>query len=97
MFFGGRCPAESAAAQVVQLFVVVMTMAIFIRALLSWFNMDPRSPVIQTLNQITEPIIEPIRRIMPRIGMFDLSPIVAMIVLQVIGCVLQSFLDDNLA
>ena len=68
-----------------------MVVAIIARALLSWFNMDPRSPLIQALNQITEPILEPIRRIMPRLGMIDLSPLVAILLLQFISTGLQNF------
>ena len=45
--------------------LIFLVIAIIARALLSWFNMDPRSPLIQALNQITEPILDPIRRIMP--------------------------------
>ena len=68
-----------------------MVVAIIARALLSWINMDPRSPLIQALNQITEPILEPIRRIMPRLGMIDLSPLVAILLLQFISTGLQNF------
>jgi len=68
-----------------------MVIAIIARALLSWFNMDPRSPLIQALNQITEPVLEPIRRIMPRLGMIDLSPLVAILLLQFISNGLQNF------
>lgn len=52
--------------------------------------MDPRSPLIQALNQITEPILEPIRRIMPRLGMIDLSPLIAILLLQFLSAALQS-------
>ena len=74
----------------------LLTIAIIARALLSWFNMDPSSPLIQALNAITEPILDPIRRIMPRFGMLDLSPLVAIILLQILGSVLASVVDGNL-
>jgi len=91
--FGAGCIAEDATAtsQVICVFFNLLVIAVFIRVLLSWFNMDPRSPLIQALNSITEPILDPIRRIMPRLGMFDLSPIVALILLQVVSRVLQQF------
>ena len=47
--------------------------------------------VMQVLDGITEPILDPIRRIMPRIGMLDLSPLVAIILLQFISRGLQDF------
>jgi YggT family protein len=73
----------------------VLTLAIFIRAILSWFSADRSSPVIQALDSITEPIIDPIRRIMPRIGMIDFSPLVAIILLQVVSRGLQMLLIDS--
>ena len=59
-----------------------MTIAIFLRAILSWFSMDPRSPLIQILDQITEPLLSPLRRVVPRLGMIDITPLVAIILLQ---------------
>jgi YggT family protein len=77
---GGDNPVSQAIAAIFSLLVI----AIFIRAILSWFNMDPRNPLIQALNTITEPILEPIRRFMPNLGI-DLSPLIAIIVLEVIA------------
>ena len=91
MFFGANCSGASAASQIICLFSTLLVVAIIARALLSWFNMDPGSPLIQALNSITEPILDPIRRIMPRIGMIDLSPLVAILLLQLVSAGLQSF------
>lgn len=90
MGFGPSCVGTTQASQVICLVIWLFTLAIIARALLSWFNMDPRSPLIQALNQITEPILEPIRRIMPRLGMIDLSPLVAIVLLQFISQAIQS-------
>lgn len=62
--------------------VQLLTMAIFLRAILSWFRLDPRNPLIQVLDQITEPILSPLRRVVPRIGMIDITPLVAIVLLQ---------------
>jgi len=91
LLFGAGCIGSSVASQVVCIFATLLVLAIIVRALLSWFNMDPRSPLIQTLNSITEPILEPIRRIMPRLGMIDLSPLVAILLLQFLSTGLQRF------
>jgi YggT family protein len=91
MFGIGNCIGDSTASQVVCLLFTVLTISIFARAILSWFNMDPRSPIIQALDSVTEPILEPIRRIMPRLGMIDLSPLVAIILLQFVSGGLQQF------
>ena len=50
-------------------------------AVMSWFPVDQSSPLYQMLFRVTEPIIEPIRRVMPGNGMLDLSPMIAMIML----------------
>ena len=62
-----------------------MTFAIIIRALLSWFPVNPQNPLVVILFQITEPILAPMRRMIPRLGMFDLTPMIAIILLQVIS------------
>jgi YggT family protein len=63
----------------------VLTGAIFIRALLSWFPIDPRNPLVTILYDVTEPILDPLRRVIPRLGMIDITPLVAIILIQIIG------------
>ena len=65
--------------------IQLLSIAIVIRALLSWVSPDPRNPIVQFLDAITEPILQPLRQIVPRIGMMDITPLVAIIVLQVIA------------
>jgi len=62
----------------------VLTFAIFIRVILSWFVTRPNTLTI-ILDKITEPILAPLRRIIPRAGMFDFTPLVAIILLQLIA------------
>jgi len=62
----------------------VLTFAIFIRVILSWFSPRPNALTV-ILDKITEPILVPLRRIIPRAGMFDLTPLVAIIILQLIA------------
>ncbi len=71
-------------AQVTVTFLQILFWAIIARSLLSFFPIDQSSPLFQLLHRVTEPIIEPIRRVMPQTGMFDLSPMVAIIALIVI-------------
>ncbi|TET75281.1 MAG: YggT family protein [Dehalococcoidia bacterium] len=82
----------SIAAEIINYIIWVITMAIFARVILSWFMVNPTSGFVvslyQLLFQITEPILAPLRRIIPTIGMFDITPIVAIILLQIIGQVL---------
>lgn len=80
-------------ASLVQLFFTVLTFIVLGRALLSWFDPRMQSPVAQILVQITEPLLAPIRRVMPRMGMIDLSPIVLILALQFISRLLVQALD----
>jgi len=78
-------------AEIVQATVLVLTLLIIARALLSWFpNVDPRNPAVEFLITVTEPILAPLRAVMPRLGFIDLTPMVAIILLNVIGRVIAS-------
>jgi YggT family protein len=63
-----------------------------ISALISWFNLPPGNPIVNLLSDITEPILGPIRRIVPRIGMLDISVIVAILLLSFLKQLLLSVL-----
>jgi YggT family protein len=70
----------------ISLLSTVLYIALLARVLLSWFQVGPNSPfypVITILYQVTEPILAPIRRLLPRFGMMDFSPIVAFILLSI--------------
>ena len=59
-----------------------LTIVVLIRVVLSWFSREPTNIVIRIIYQITDPILAPLRRIIPRVGAFDLTPMVAVILLQ---------------
>lgn len=61
----------------------ILTWAVIARSLLSWLPIDQTSPLYQLLFRVTEPIIDPFRRVMPRAGMIDLSPMMAILALLV--------------
>ena len=63
----------------------VLTIAIFLRAILSWVSPGPNNMLVNVLFRVTEPLLAPLRRIIPRVGMFDLSSLVAIVLLQVIA------------
>ena len=80
----------------VKLLSTVLYIALLGRVLLSWFHVGPSSPfypVIAILYQVTEPILAPIRRLLPRFGMMDFSPIVAFILLGVVRNIVISALS----
>jgi YggT family protein len=59
----------------------VLELAILARSLLSWVIREPTHPVMAFLIGITEPILAPLRRILPTVGFLDLPPMVAIIIL----------------
>ncbi len=63
----------------------MLLVAIFVRVILSWINMDPGNPIYTVVHEVTEPILAPIRQFMPRMGMIDLSPMVASFILILIA------------
>jgi YggT family protein len=64
---------------------------VIVKIILSYF-MDPYHPLRRTLDNLVEPLLAPIRRVVPLIGMFDFSPLILIILVQVLSSVLISFL-----
>ena len=62
------------------------------RAVISWVNADPYNPVVRFLHQVTDPVLNRIRRFVPVMGGFDLSPMVLIFAI----IFLQSFLVPTL-
>ena len=80
-----------AIANVLSMILSLVYWMILIRALISWVNPDPYNTIVQFLYRTTEPILEPIRRVLPQTGI-DVSPIIAFL-----GIVfLQSFVVSSL-
>ncbi|TKJ31138.1 MAG: hypothetical protein CEE40_02455 [Chloroflexi bacterium B3_Chlor] len=74
--------------QTVDLVFTFLYLAIMARIILSWFRLDPYHPVSLFLYRVTEPILGFFRGIIPPIGMIDISPIVAIVVLGIVQQVL---------
>ena len=62
----------------------VLTIAILLRVILSWFSPRPTNILAVILYRVTEPLLAPLRRIIPRVGMLDFTSLVAIILLQLI-------------
>jgi YggT family protein len=77
---------------IVNLVVTIITIILILNALISWAPIEPWHPVRRFLNQLAEPIVRPFRSIVPPVGMFDLSLLVALIVVQLIGRLLTVLL-----
>ena len=84
----------SALANILDVILTIMYWLILIRALISWVNPDPYNPIVQFLYKTTEPILYPIRKLLPldfRFGI-DISPIIAFLAI----LFLKSFLVKTL-
>ena len=62
----------------------VLTVVILLRVIVSWYLPRPTNILVVILYRLTEPLLAPLRRIIPRVGRFDFTPLVAIILLQVI-------------
>lgn len=78
--------------QILNAAITIVILAIIIRSLLSFMPLDPYHPVTRLLHQFTEPFLQPIRNFMPSTGMFDFSPMVAIILLSVLNTILRQIL-----
>ena len=72
----------------VDIIFTLLNLAILARVLLSWVRVSPYHPAVELLYRITEPILAPLRRVIPSIGMVDISPVIALLLLQIIQQVL---------
>jgi YggT family protein len=83
----------TAVAEVISLILNFYMWVIIIRALISWVNPDPYNPIVQFLYKITEPVLHPVRRLIPVYNMgIDLSPLIVILIL----IFLKSFLVSSL-
>ena len=88
----------STVASIVSLIVQIYEFLILIRVLLSWINVNPYRPTIdhpaiRILQRLTDPVLEPVRRLIPPIGgTLDISPVVVLILLEIARRLLVSFL-----
>lgn len=82
-----------AVARLLELVLWAYFWIIIARAVLSWVNPDPFNPIVRFLYRVTEPVLRPIRRRMPMVGMgLDLSPMLVILAIYF----LQAFLVESL-
>ena len=80
-----------ALASIVNIILTAMYWLILIRALISWVNPDPFNPIVQFLMRVTEPVLEPVRHLLPPLPL-DISPIIVFFII----LFLQKFLVTSL-
>ena len=69
----------------------ILVILVIVSVILSYF-MDPYHPVRRGVDNIVQPLLEPIRRVVPLVGMLDFSPLILILLLQLIGRFLVVFL-----
>ena len=69
-------------AEVINIILTIYMYVIIARAILSWVSPDPYNPIVQMLFKITEPVLNPLRRLVPtwKAGL-DLSPMIAILII----------------
>ncbi len=66
----------------------ILSYVVFARVILSWFNLSRNNILPVILDDITEPILSPLRRIVPRLGVFDITPVIAIVILYFISIII---------
>ncbi|MBP9854423.1 MAG: YggT family protein [Candidatus Omnitrophica bacterium] len=82
-----------AVAAIIGIILQLVTLLIFIRAVISWFSPDPYNPLVRFLDQATEPILQPLRRFMPPMAV-DFSPFIALLLIIFINRFFVASLSD---
>jgi YggT family protein len=78
-------------AQVIHFILRLLMLLVIIQAVLSYF-MDPYHPVRQWVDRLVSPMLAPIRRVVPPVGMVDFSPLILIVLLQIIDIFLVRLL-----
>ena len=78
--------------EIIDVVAQILVLLVIVSAILSFF-MDPYHPVRRGVDNIVQPMLEPIRRVVPLVGMFDFSPLILIILIQVVSSLLQAFLS----
>ena len=74
----------------VNILVPILYVAILARVILSWLPIGgSNNPLVAIVYQITEPILAPLRRVVPRLGVLDLTPMIAIVILGIIQSVVN--------
>ena len=78
-------------ARIINILAQFIVLVVIVKVILSYF-MDPYHPVRQSIDNLVEPMLAPIRKIVPLVGMFDFSPLILIILVQILSSALITFL-----
>ncbi len=85
-------PVQYLLITIVSTLATILTIVLIADSLISFF-LSPYHPIRATLDRIVQPMLNPIRRFVPNMGMFDFSPLVLLILIQLLANVLISILQ----
>ena len=74
----------------IMVLVELYSFVILARVLMSWVNVDPYSPLARVIYDLTEPVLAPVRNLLPPAAGLDFSPIIVLVVLQILGTMLAN-------
>jgi YggT family protein len=63
-------------------------LVLFASVILSWVNLSPDNPIVKVVHQLTEPVLEQVRKVVPSAAGFDISPIIVIAALQLLKALL---------
>src|SRR5690606_14076258 len=78
-----RAPVTSVTS-LLHLVLYVYSIIVFVAVILSWFHLDPRHPIVRFTAALTEPVLRPIRKVLPPVAGLDLSPLLLLLGLQLL-------------
>lgn len=76
---------------IINLLAWLIVVLVMVKVLLSYF-VSPYHPVRETIDRILEPLLAPIRRITPQAGIFDFSPLILIIIIQIVASLISKIL-----
>ena len=82
----------SFALDFIRILAIALNVVIIARVILSWVKLSPRNPIAIIIYGVSEPMLKPVRRLLPNTGGLDFSPIVVIILITVIERILRAIL-----
>jgi YggT family protein len=68
-----------------QVLVNAYSLVVFVRVIISWLQLPPNNPIVHYSRVLTEPVLEPIRKLLPASGGLDFSPLILLVLLRFIA------------
>lgn len=74
----------------ITILIQIYSFIMLARVLMTWVNIDPSGPLARTLYDLTEPVLRPVRNALPPTAGLDFSPMIVLVLLQLLGRILVS-------